>query len=112
MPEATVGRRRPIIKSLAFTNAEWAIVERRMTLSGQSFARYGREAILNGQIVVKRIAFDPSKLGAELARIGNNINQVARMANTESVATADDVRAVRAMVREIQGLIEKAMKEV
>lgn len=112
MTEAERSRRRPIIKSVAFSAGEWEAVERRMALANLRFGALARRAILDGSITVKRVAFDPVRFGAELGRIGNNINQIARQANTESVATSEDVKAARALLGELQGLIEKALREV
>lgn len=112
MTEVERSRRRPIIKSVAFSAGEWEAVERRMTLANLRFGALARRSILDGNITVKRVAFDPVRFGAELGRIGNNINQIARQANTESVATREDVKAARALLGELQGLIEKALREV
>ena len=112
MTEVERSRRRPIIKSVAFSAGEWEAVERRMTLADLRFGALARRSILDGNITVKRVAFDPVRFGAELGRIGNNINQIARQANTESVATREDVKAARALLGELQGLIEKALREV
>ncbi len=112
MTEVESSRRRPIIKSVAFSAGEWEAVERRMTLANLRFGALARRSILDGNITVKRVAFDPVRFGAELGRIGNNINQIARQANTESVATREDVKAARALLGELQGLIEKALREV
>lgn len=112
MTEVESVRRRPIIKSVAFSAGEWEAVERRMTLANLRFGALARRSILDGNITVKRVAFDPVRFGAELGRIGNNINQIARQANTESVATREDVKAARALLGELQGLIEKALREV
>ena len=112
MTEAASSRLRPIIKSVAFSAGEWEAVERRMTLANLRFGALARRSILDGNITVKRVAFDPVRFGAELGRIGNNINQIARQANTESVATREDVKAARALLGELQGLIEKALREV
>lgn len=112
MTEVESSRRRPIIKSVAFSVGEWEAVERRMTLANLRFGALARRSILDGNITVKRVAFDPVRFGAELGRIGNNINQIARQANTESVATREDVKAARALLGELQGLIEKALREV
>lgn len=109
MAENEHQRARPVIKSVAFSAGEWERVERRMRLTdSRSFGDFARRAILDQEVVVRQIAFDPKPLGAELARIGNNINQIARLVNTESVTTMDDMKATRAMVREIQTLIERA----
>lgn len=112
MTEVESSRRRPIIKSVAFSAGEWEAVERRMTLANLRFGALARRSILDGNITVKRVAFDPVRFGAELGRIGNNINQIARQANTESVATREDVKAARALLGDLQGLIEKALREV
>ena len=102
---------RNIIKTVSFSAEQWTSVERRFLLSGEkNFSRFVRTAILDKEIRVQQITFDPRPLGAELARIGNNINQIARLVNTESVTTLEEMKATRALVREIQGLIERASK--
>lgn len=104
-------RARPVRKLISFSDSEWATVERRMSLAeASSFDEFARRTILDGEVKVRKIAFDPAPLGAELARIGNNINQIARQANTENVATLDEVKYTRQLVREIQALIEQAAK--
>lgn len=103
---------RSIIKTVSFPAEQWPAIERRFQLSGETnFSRFVRSAILDTEIRVRQIAFDPAPLGAELARIGNNINQIARLVNTESVTTLEEMKATRALVREIQALIERAAKE-
>lgn len=103
---------RSIIKTVSFSAEQWPDVERRFQLSGETnFSRFVRSAILDKEIRVRRVTFDPAPLGAELARIGNNINQIARLVNTESVTTVEEMKATRALVREIQGLIERAAQE-
>lgn len=105
-------RERPIRKMLSFSEQEWADVERRMTLAdARSFEQFGRSAILENKIVVRRESlFDSRELGAELNRIGNNINQIARSVNTEHTTTLDQMTATRAMVREIQAAINEAIE--
>lgn len=113
MTENENQRSRPVIKSVAFTEGEWERVERRLQLTAsRSFGEFARRAILDQEIVVRQVAFDPKPLGAEIARIGNNINQIARLVNTESVTTLEEMKATRALVREIQALIERAAKAV
>lgn len=103
---------RSIIKTVSFPAEQWPAIERRFHLSGETnFSRFVRSAILDTEIRVRQIAFDPAPLGAELARIGNNINQIARLVNSESVTTLEEMKATRALVREIQALIERAAKE-
>ena len=51
-----------------------------------SFDEFARRTILDGEVKVRKIAFDPAPLGAELARIGNNINQIAHAVNRDLAA--------------------------
>lgn len=106
---AEVKRRRAVRKSLAFTAEEWERVEERMALASErSFQEFALSAILEGRITVVRQMFDPSAVRVELSRIGNNVNQVARLANTHEAATAQDVAEVARLLREVQVLITEA----
>ena len=83
MAEQGAKRSRGVFKGLWLSDAEWKRVERRMELAeARTFADYARRALTEGKIVVRRVAFDPAPLRAELSRIGNNINQIARALNT------------------------------
>lgn len=113
MAQRRAQRSRPVIKSVAFSEDEWANVERRMRIVGKgAFSEFARSAILDGQIKVKQIAFDPRILGAELRRIGNNVNQIARSVNVQDEATLEQMRATRTLVSEIQSLVEEAVKRI
>lgn len=104
-------RARSVRKLISFSEDEWAAVEQRMVLAGaSSFDHFARTVVLDGEVKVRRVVFDPSLIGAELSRIGNNINQIARLANTEDVATVEQLKATRVLVQEIQALIERASK--
>ncbi len=106
-------RCRPLIKSVAFSEVEWESVERRMLLFGSSsFSDLARSSILESKIIVRQKSpLDSHELGVELNRIGNNINQIARLVNTEKVTTLEEMRATRYLVQQIQILIERAIKE-
>ena len=71
----------------------------------RSFDSFARRACLESEVKVVRQSFDPQELRAELARIGNNVNQIARQANVEQTSTEEQVRAVKALLREIQTVI-------
>lgn len=109
----TAKRERPVRKMLSFSEQEWASIERRMQLAdARSFEQFGRTALLENKIVVRRESlFDHRELGAELNRIGSNINQIARNVNTEQTTTLEEMKATRAMVREIQSVIETAREQ-
>lgn len=109
----TTKRARPIRKLLSFSEKEWEAIERRMKLAdARSFDEFGRAALLESKIVVRRDSVVQSReVGAELARIGNNINQIARSVNTEHTTTLEEMRATRALVREVQQTIEEAIQK-
>ena len=102
----SVNRERPVRKAVSFTDAEWQRVSERMEISRDaSFDAFARRACLESEVKVVRQTFDPQALRAELARIGNNVNQVARQANIEQEATAEQVQEVRALMREVQRVV-------
>lgn len=106
-------RARPVRKALSFTTDEWVRVERRMEIGGaRSFEAFARDAVLDGEVRVKRVAFDPSGLRLELSRIGNNINQIARQVNVDDVVTYEEMRAARLLVQRVQSEITAAIKQI
>ena len=102
-------RSRPVRKRVSFSDQEWEIIERRLVLSGaRSFEQFARSVILDAEIVVRQVAFDPAPLRVELSRIGNNLNQIARHVNEEDRVTLDEMRAARSLIREVQQVINRA----
>lgn len=105
-------RNRSTRKGVSFTPEEWEAVERRMRLAGsQSFDAFARDVLLSSKVKVVRIPFDPAPLRADLARIGNNINQIARQVNIEETTTLEQMRDARKLLREVQRVIEEATKQ-
>lgn len=105
-------RSRHVRKKISFNAAEWERVERRMEITGsKSFESFARDAVLESEISVTRNAFDPSTVRAELSRIGNNINQIARQVNVEEVVTFEEMRAARLLLKEIQAVINQTVNE-
>lgn len=109
MAEQGAKRSRAVFKGLWLSDAEWKRVQRRMEMAGaRSFAEYARAALVEGRIVVRRVAFDPATLRVELSRIGNNVNQIARHVNTEDVVTFEQMRATRELLEQVQRAIDAA----
>ncbi|WP_176714740.1 plasmid mobilization protein [Leifsonia xyli] len=108
-----VNRSRPVRKILSFSAAEWERVERRIRLVGaRSFEAFARQVVLEGEVRVTAIAFDPAEMRVALSRIGNNVNQIAALANTEENATFEQVQAVRKLLVELQGVVTHAVDTV
>ena len=105
-------RARHVRKKISFNSSEWERVVRRMEIAQvKNWESFARDAILESEITVQRVAFDPSTVRAELSRIGNNINQIARQVNVEEVATFEEMRAARVLLKEIQAVINDAVSE-
>lgn len=105
-----VRRARPVRKSLTFSESEWERVKRRQAIAGsRSFTEFAREAVLEGEVRVTRVAFDAAALRVDLSRIGNNINQIARAVNVDGGTTYDEMRAARVLLGQIQDVITAAL---
>lgn len=53
-----------------------------------------------------------NKLGAELNRVGNNINQLAHAANIENFPKEDEILNAKAELDNVLGHITEAIKEI
>jgi Mobilization protein NikA len=77
---ATTQLHRTLVRSTRFTPEEWARLEERARLCGLAPARYLREVALGFEPKVRAGAIERQLL-YHLARIGNNLNQLAHAAN-------------------------------
>jgi len=103
--------RRDIVKTLRVSTNEWARIQQRMELAGRGdFSDYARSVLIHGELRVQTVAFDAEVLRAELGRIGNNLNQIARHANTESSLTLSEAVAARRLMQEVQQLLSAATR--
>ncbi|XCB29579.1 relaxase/mobilization nuclease domain-containing protein [Arcanobacterium hippocoleae] len=75
-------------KSLWMSDADWGVVERRMRSYGQkNFSKFAREVLTNGIVTVAYSRSVADEITRALAPIGNNVNQIARKANTDGFAS-------------------------
>ena len=61
--------------------------------------------LLNGYDLKPRPSAELEALRTEIHQIGNNINQIARMANTNVFISKSDVQDVKEQLRQIQQLL-------
>lgn len=73
--------------------------------TGMTPSAYIRTMLLESGNVDTTIRDDRQKLLNELSAIGNNINQIARMANTNVFISKSDVQDVKEQLRQIQQLL-------
>ena len=68
-----------IIKKLRLTDAEWSAIEKKLKETGMTFSKFALSSMLSRRI---RLPIERELL-AELAKQGNNLNQVAARLNRD-----------------------------
>ena len=67
-----------IIKKLRLTDAEWSAIEKKLKETGMTFSKFALSSMLSRRI---RLPIERELL-AELAKQGNNLNQIAAKLNS------------------------------
>ena len=81
-------------KEVLFKDDEWEIVKAKASSMNLSTTMYIVKMALNGDILLQDIS-DVAELTRELSKIGTNINQLARKANTINNIYAEDYERMR-----------------
>lgn len=106
--------RRPPPLSVRLTDEERAELERRAERSGLTLGGYFKSAVFNTPPPPqsRRPPADRAELGkllVAIGRIGNNVNQLAKVANAGSWPEAKDLEKARADIRWIRQALMKAL---
>ena len=91
--------------SIRVSERERRQIEEKAVATGMTPSAYIRTMLLEGGNVDTTIHDERQKLLHELSAIGNNINQIARMANTNVFISKSDVQDVKEQLRQIQQLL-------
>ena len=91
--------------SIQVSERERRQIEEKAVATGMTPSAYIRTMLLEGGNVDTTIHDDRQKLLHELSAIGSNINQIARMANTNVFISKSDVQDVKEQLRQIQQLL-------
>ena len=91
--------------SIRVAERERREVEEKAAATGMTPSAYIRTMALESGDVDMTIHDDRQKLMHELSAIGNNINQIARMANTNVFISKSDVQEVKEQLQQIQRLL-------
>lgn len=91
--------------SIRVSERERRQIEEKAMATGLAASAYIRTVALDDGNVDTTIQEDRQKLMHELSAIGNNINQIARMANTNLFISKSDVQDVKEQLRQIQRLL-------
>ena len=101
--------RRQMVKRLRFSTSEWLAVKERMDEAGvHNFSSFSRRALIHGDVYI----FDYSylrKFTEQIARVGNNINQIARRVNVDEEVTQEQMNDLKMMMNEIRLLTHSAL---
>lgn len=103
--------RRPLQKKIRFDHEEWEYVKRRIEASPfKNFQNYARILCLTGEI--RMIDYSNlNQLNGEVNRIGNNVNQIAKMAHRFDEISEEDVQKLTDVILELKKMISNKFEE-
>ena len=100
---------RNTIMKFRATEEEAAEIRRKAAAAGMNVSRFLRTSAVKSQVVLYNTA-DIYGLRSDLRRIGNNINQIAMVANSNRSVYLSDVRELRKQLNEMSGSITDHLK--
>lgn len=105
------GRQRTNRKEITFTDQELEYVMAKLEASNMTnFQAFALHMLISGE--VKFIDYgELIKLKAEVNRIGNNVNQLAKMAHYSSDISSEDIQELTQTMKDLQSLISDTFKE-
>lgn len=107
--EVTRENRNKIIK-IRVTPSEFDLIDNHKgNLSMSDFMR--KSALKSGKIKIKNISMADPKLLTEIARVGNLLNQIAKVVNTHAKAGYPlEAARVSIHIKSIEGLLRETLK--
>ena len=100
---------RNTIMKFRATEEEAAEIRRKAAAAGMTVSRFLRTAAVNSQVVLYNTA-DIFGLRSELKRIGNNINQIAMMVNSNRAVYGNDIRDLKKQFSELSEKLNEHLK--
>lgn len=104
--EESVIRKRSISILLRLNEAEHQHLKEQVSNSGFPMEVYLR-ALIAGEKMQTRPPNEYAEIRRQLAAIGNNINQIARMVNTRGFTSREDIAAITAAQETIWNIAER-----
>ncbi|MCW2281219.1 plasmid mobilization protein [Lactococcus lactis] len=104
-------RTRPIAKKVRFSEAEFDYLNKKIERSPfNNFQNYARILLITGE--VKMVDYSElQRLNLEINRIGNNINQMTKLAHQFKEISEADVHELTAQLQSIKQMISERFKE-
>ena len=100
---------RNVVMKFRATEEEAAEIRRKAAAAGMNVSRFLRTSAVKSQVVLYNTA-DVFGLRSDIKRIGNNINQIAMVANSNKLVYLSDVRELRKQLNEMSISIAKQLK--
>ena len=100
---------RNVVMKFRATEEEAAEIRRKAAAAGMNVSRFLRTSAVKSQVVLYNTA-DIYGLRSNLRRIGNNINQIAMVANSNKSVYLSDVRELRKQLNEMSISIAEHLK--
>ena len=100
---------RNTIMKFRATEEETAEIRRKAAAAGMTVSRFLRTSAVNSQVVLYNTA-DIFGLRSEIKKIGNNINQIAMVVNSNRSVYQSDVRELKNQFSELSEKINDHLK--
>ena len=100
---------RNIVMKFRATEEEAADIRRKASAVGMNVSRFLRTAVVNGQVVLYNTN-DLYGLRSDLKRIGNNINQIAMVVNSNKAVYGNDIRDLKKQFSELSEKLNEHLK--
>ena len=91
------------------TEEEAAEIRRKAAAAGMNVSRFLRTSAVNSQVVLYNTA-DLFGLRSDLRRIGNNINQIAMVVNSNKAVYGNDIRDLKKQFSELSEKLNEYLK--
>ena len=100
---------RNTIMKFRATEEEAAEIRRKAAAAGMTVSRFLRTSAVNGQVVLYNTA-DIFGLRSEIKKIGNNINQIAMVVNSNRSVYQSDVRELKKQFSDLSEKLNEHLK--
>ena len=100
---------RNIVLNFRATEEEASEIRRKAAAAGMTVSRFLRTSAVNSQVVLYNTA-DVFGIRSEIKKIGNNINQIAMVVNSNRSVYQSDVRELKKQFSELSEKLNEHLK--
>lgn len=102
--------KRPIERKVRFNHEENEYINKKIAASPfDNFQNFARILLISGEVKIVDYS-QLKKLNGEISRIGNNVNQIAKLAHQFEEISEQDIRDMTQVLKEIQQQIEEHLE--